>query len=231
MHPAENAPQNEPDRLWHVLAADAKPYGPYTDGEMLEFVQTGRVVPTTAVAHPHYTGGKWAEASTVDWLSRRFPIPTDEGEPHPSQSQEEATLPLPRSRPLRVREGRSGVELILDFIDPTFKYYVTPAIISVTWTIFLVLTVLSFVLITIATIPGIQLGEGRPAPPINFPIQAPPVQAPNQSIVWLMFTVFRWVATGLAVLWTRVVLETFIAVFHISMSLRSINELTQRRLA
>jgi hypothetical protein len=102
--------------------------------------------------------------------------------------------------------------------DPTFSKYVTPWIIRVTWTIVLLLVAYSLILYAFD-----DLGEA-----IGWNFSPPGTEAPNAKAREVVQLIYKWVLrvsiAVLALLWTRVWLETCIVIFDISSTLKQISK-------
>lgn len=126
---------------------------------------------------------------------------------------------------------RSLFQAAVDFFDPTFKHYVTPWIVRITW----IQALISAAIILTLAITG-RLGSvfinllGKLSPSI------PPVGRPPSAIAQFgadligeivgWFLVVSWLAIWL--LWLRVALELCIVLFDISNSLKQNRDSTRR---
>lgn len=167
-----------------------------------------------------------------------FPVPPLVSEPNKASSQEHQAPETPvihhdrgfsgsrtyqfadaRARRKRDRNrANSFFEFIVYMFDPTFSKYVTPWIIRVTWTIVLLLVAYSLILYAFD-----DLGEA-----IGWNFSPPDTEAPNAKAREVVQLIYKWVLrvsiAVLALLWTRVWLETCIVIFDISSTLKQISK-------
>lgn len=182
--------------------------------------------------------------------------PTESVEPPPMLRSSPTAAPgRTSSRSFRSHVSGAGLRpasSIFDVFDFTFEKYVTPLIIKITWSLavlFSGLWLIAIVALCVITwIPSSQessqpatasppvLSPPRSRPPAREPIARPRTTSPRPSFDWAAWIDRKAVATVayiqiavaivLILLWTRVVLETVIVVFHIATSIRSLDSKT-----
>jgi hypothetical protein len=231
---------------------DGQEYGPYTFEQIKLFVGEQRIIAASQLSHPKTTGGKWVNAASIPMVAiliGSIPKVTNEKIPPLQQSTQEtgATSPRSNDQPSELavnianlfrNDGNGSLhrrtgfwQFVKDFIDPTFQHYVTPTVVMITWWIVLITTAMGLILFFIAltaTVVPISEAELANQPVRPRPQFAPPALRLPDSVGRLMsaslLTVIQIVATILFLLWVRVILELFIVVFHISDSLKKIEQ-------
>jgi hypothetical protein len=234
------------ERSWEVLAEDNQVYGPYLLEEVLEYIQVGRIAATTVLRHPVETSGQPLWANAIPLLTKHF-SPLGNTPPRPAAAlgdraahrtppaegrfSFEAALRQVKTASSKLGDAtakfrsrdpdRPAYMLIIDLLDPTFRYYLTPLIIKIQWGAIVGGVLLMLVLYLVAEYTPESLRE------ILFyglrPTDLFSPSRPNELVLKFFRTVFTVILSVGVLLWARVVLESVIVIFDISNSLKSID--------
>jgi hypothetical protein len=203
--------------MMDVMHADGKEYGPYTGSELLAYVEQNRIKGSDYVRHPEATKSKWVPAEKVQKIKQALEAKLKKPVQYAQATQSEpatpegaeASIAIPKiavdvAKNIKKRFSKrvsNPVEFFFAFVDPGFRYYVTPIIIRVTWCAWLVMMCL-FILTEVLSWVDIQ---------VSFRERLSDAE-PNAF--------FKTLALIVASLWVRVVLESTIVFYDISNALK-----------
>lgn len=217
---------------WMVRNDDGQTYGPYSSDKLLTYAKEGRINARSLLKHEAKTKGEWVSVVKFKAIFDAIPTP-----PTPSDAVlQQPVVPERAALFDFIEKGQSQrkpslinstpppgfVSFILAFLDPTFKYYVTPAIICITWCFFLFLVVSSSALEAFLWLqpPLTETPVMRAQQPLT---ETPILRArPMRDVFSEFYFLFRIIASVFAVLWIRVLLESGIVLFDISNTLKRI---------
>ena len=212
--------------------------GPVDSATLMKLASTGQLIPSDLVWQEGMP--QWALASSLQGL---FGVP--EASAHPSEElQTHSTTPSVPPPVVRKESFQSRIAKArrrqfmpatswLDLFDWQFKKYLTPLIVRLTWVVVLVMASLALVgLAVVACTSWLPEAETQwISPDTNVP------SGPTYELTWpalprwltlrLVMTatlLFQAVGIMVFVLWIRVVLESVIVLFNISMTLTSIEQ-------
>lgn len=199
---------------------DGETYGPYNSNQLLAYAKEGRINTSSQLKHDVKTKGEWVSVIKLKAIFDAIPTPSlpSETVSQPPAFREQSALFDAIEKGRKQQKGSSMnsapppgfVAFILAFLDPTFKYYVTPAIICITCCFLL------FLLVASAAIESFLWLQ---------PISSEPaiMQASSTKNSFSdYYPLFRIVASVLLDLWIRVLLESGIVLFDISNTLKRI---------
>jgi Domain of unknown function (DUF4282) len=230
---------NKPKDEWWLKQLD-EVLGPYTTSEIEQYIRELRIVRTSSLFHETETHSQWVVADQIKQFQSLFDetAPINKPPPVPPPVPKDSVamgdfLDELEAMPVRLkrRSQASAWRFVCDFVDPTFKHYVTPTIIWITWWTILGSAALSFVLFLMSSltwaldVPVADIENARfnqfnndadnsesVVPQFVRRLTAIPILAVLQIVFLFLF-----------LLWMRVVLELCIVVFHISDTLKSIH--------
>jgi hypothetical protein len=194
-------------------------------------------------------GGRFISPGGTPPVTSMAPAPSPTFQPPP-------VFPEPSARTALSQAASSGVPeraaSLLDLFDLSFKRYVTPLIVKITWLLTLTLAGLwltvTVVLLVFSLLPSED--EKQPTAPartivvprravdrsvhLDFGQGVNMNQGPDESdfatlgmLVRIVYLASQVIGVVLMLLWVRVVLESVIVVFNIAASLRSIDRKTR----
>lgn len=176
---------------WYSKTGDQQ-FGPYTDQELKRAVDVGKITPDTLIRQGE--NGNWFRASQIAGL-----LP-----PAAMSIPPQATATPSGTEETRRQAGQhlANASKILGIFDFGFTVFLTPKLISIYWTIFVVVLTLVALISTLMILV-------HP----DFPVLGKVVLPLGIAIVWILILV-----------WHRIFLEWLIVIFKIERHLRGIHD-------
>ena len=246
----------KPTPGWMMKDQNGNTYGPFPSELLIKYAKENRIARESLLMHPKITAGKYVPAGQLKGIAEHIPAPTPAPTPTPPPAEELNYFSPPEIPKYQQEEASSGslnsivqnakrrqtrlrsappkgfVGFFIGFCDPTFKYYVTPIIIRITWTILLAVAILLFSIL-VFTVIGNELSQilpegaknqgGGGRNPFNrdesmsaFQTLARLLTRPYSVIFEVALFLFLWL------LQMRMILEFFIVLFDISENVKTI---------
>lgn len=206
------------------------------------------MIASTELRHPQITKNEWVTADSIPEVFKLLeqvaqstqapPVSEKVQAKRQAAASEVASSIASAFRKIDTRRKTTALQFLKDFVDPTFQKYVAPTIVMITWWVALVYAAAALGLTSLALLTSLfaeagafeapDIPRGRPPAMPGFEFQLPEVIRDfiSGGLKRVLFLLIQITLSLIFLLWMRVVLEVCIVLFHISGSLKRIEENT-----